>query len=150
MYLLDYEPSNSPAESETVSSPTDNLSDTLSISTEPNHYGQLFGASAVSAFGGPHSPQQPPSFLTVHALPSRECYPDSNRRSNPQRRRSDRTVTTTTATVEPSPLATKEPNLLVHSRMYAAGQRLGVDGLKALALDKFKIQLTRHWCVQYS
>ena len=30
-------------------------------------------------------------------------------------------------------------------RMYTAGHKYGIDGLKALALDKYKIQLTRHW-----
>jgi hypothetical protein len=29
--------------------------------------------------------------------------------------------------------------------MYAAAERYQIAGLKALALDKFKIQLTRHW-----
>lgn len=46
---------------------------------------------------------------------------------------------------DPSPLATNTPNLALHSKMYAAGDQYGVPGLKALALDKFKIQLTRHW-----
>lgn len=46
---------------------------------------------------------------------------------------------------DPSPLASKEPHLVLHARMYAAASTYGIGGLKALALDKFKIQLTRHW-----
>jgi hypothetical protein len=46
---------------------------------------------------------------------------------------------------EPSPLATTEPHLVLHARMYAAASRYEIAGLKALALDKFKIQLTLHW-----
>ena len=50
-----------------------------------------------------------------------------------------------TSPPEPSPLATQEPHLVLHARMYAAAEQYGVGGLKALCLDKFKIQLTRHW-----
>jgi hypothetical protein len=46
---------------------------------------------------------------------------------------------------EASPLAGRVPHLLLHAKMYAAAQRYQIGGLKALALDKFKIQLTRHW-----
>lgn len=46
---------------------------------------------------------------------------------------------------EPSPLASPQPHLVLHARMYAAADKYGIGGLKALSLDKFKIQLTRHW-----
>jgi hypothetical protein len=46
---------------------------------------------------------------------------------------------------EASPLADRVPHLLLHAKMYAAAERYQIGGLKALALDKFKIQLTRHW-----
>ena len=49
---------------------------------------------------------------------------------------------------EPSPLATDEPHLTLHANLYAAAQTYDIDGLKALSLDKFKIQVTRHWYVR--
>ena len=46
---------------------------------------------------------------------------------------------------EPSPLATDAPYLVLHAKVFSAAVRYGMPGLRALALDKFKIQLTRHW-----
>ncbi|KJY01922.1 hypothetical protein TI39_contig272g00011 [Zymoseptoria brevis] len=46
---------------------------------------------------------------------------------------------------QPSPHATVEPHLLVHTKLYAAATKYGIDGLKALAMKKLNIQLTRHF-----
>lgn len=122
------------------------------LSRDPAQYGDIYGASAVSAFGGAH-PQSPyaPSLylnrsrtesqLTVHALPL-EYHGNFGNRQKGGRKGSGGSNGP-----EVSPLATAEPNLVLHARMYAAGRKFGVEGLKALALDKFKMQLTRHWCV---
>jgi hypothetical protein len=121
-------------------------------------YGQVYGTSAVSAFGGPAHPQSPystvfarreraDSSLTVHAMPGNEFSPFGTR-PDMRRQRSNRSLSG--GPPDPSPLATKEPHLTLHAKMYAAGDRYGVSGLKALALDKFKIQMTRHWYVRFS
>ena len=89
------------------------------------------------------------STLTVHALPGGDFHgtfgsarpPPENQR----RRKSNRGMNG--ASPEVSPLATSSPCLALHARMYTAGYKYGIEGLKALALDKFKIQLTRHWFV---
>lgn len=125
----------------------------MSVRTDPAAYGNVYGAAAVSAFGGPahghlHSPfstvfrNRAESTLTVHALPTGDFSGAFGDPSQPRRRKSSRSMK---YPPDPSPLATNEPHLLLHARMYAAGHRYGVGGLKALALDKFKIQLTRHW-----
>jgi hypothetical protein len=143
MYLLDYEPrgSNSEGPSEDSSSSHGEFSDTMSIRTEAGNYGQVYGTSAVSAFGGPMSPghlyrNRTQSTLTVHALPTTEFHGTFGRTANRGRKASRQ---------EPSPLATAAPCLSLHAKMYTAGHTYGIDGLKNLALDKFKIQLTRHW-----
>lgn len=157
LYLLDYVPPP-PSPSDDSSRSQDHDSDSLSTRTDPIHFGHVYGTSAISAFGGPRdsmSAQSPfnPAFgthnrnesqLTVHALPGVGDFtalrPDFN-----NRRASGRSQTSVVAPPEPSPLATKEPNLVMHARVYAAGERYGIQGLKNLALDKFKIQVTRHW-----
>lgn len=129
----------------------------MSIRTEAGQYGHVYGTSAVSAFGGPaHSPShfsnvfrpRNDSTLTVHTSAPPTDY--SNFGTGPstiqplRRRKTSRGGMVTNAP-EPSPLASKEPHLVLHARMYAAASTYGIGGLKALALDKFKIQLTRHW-----
>ena len=148
--MLDYEPVNLPIAEDGVSSHGDS-SDTMSMRTEPGHYGNVYGTSAISAFGGPQSPfsavyrNRAESQLTVHALPSGDYHGSFGSRPDGRRRKSSRGVVPSVP--EPSPLATAEPHLTLHARMYTASQKYGIDGLKALALDKFKIQLTRHWYV---
>lgn len=145
-YLLDYEPLIPGADTSTHG----DRSDTMSIRTEAGQYGNVYGTSAVSAFGGPiHSPLSFPtvstwreradSSLTSHAMPGN----DFTHFGRPARRKTSKSMMA--AAPDPSPLATSEPNLALHAKMYAAGDRYGICGLKALALDKFKIQLTRHW-----
>lgn len=152
-YLLDFVPSTSRTPSQSQFSDDESRADSSdSISTlsrDPAQYGNIYGTSAVSAFGGPH-PQSPyppalylnrsrtESHLTVHAMPL-EYHGNFGHRERGTRRSSGGDGP------EVSPLATSEPNLVLHARMYAAARKFGVDGLKALALDKFKIQLTRHW-----
>jgi hypothetical protein len=147
----------------------------MSIRTEAGQYGHVYGSSAVAAFGGPHtlsanqhSPfstaafvrSRPDSSLTAHALPDRSSgnsnapdfvtfaqhgavsiAPSSN---GPRRRKTTRDMLVAKGP-EASPLAGRVPHLLLHAKMYAAAERYQIAGLKALALDKFKIQLTRHW-----
>lgn len=155
LYLLDYLPvALSRANSQASQ---DHSSDGSSIRTEPLAFGNVYGTSAVSAFGGPqhHGPvdlQSPfsavfsnardrsESQLTVHAIPQHDLSayagsPITRRKRTPTRVRPP----------EPSPLATPEPHLVLHARMYAIAVKYGIAGLAALALDKFKIQLTRHW-----
>lgn len=145
LYILDYEPLVLTPTEEFASH--DGSSDTMSTRTD---YGHMYGTPAISAFGGPQSPfgqvyrSRTESQLTVHALPSGDFH-GSFGRLEPRRRKPSRGMVT--AAPEPSPLATKEPNLRLHAKVYAAAHKFGIDGLKALSLDKFKIQLTRHWCV---
>lgn len=124
----------------------------MSVQTEAGQYGQVYGTSAVSAFGGPAHPQSPysavfarreraDSSLTVHAMPGNDFSPFG--RQSQAKQKAGRS--TRTSGPDPSTLATSEPNLTLHAKMYAAGHRYGIGGLKTLALDKFKIQLTRHW-----
>ncbi|KAF2163363.1 hypothetical protein M409DRAFT_68620 [Zasmidium cellare ATCC 36951] len=164
LYLLDYDPIVT-LPSTTHSHPEDNhsrdSSDTMSIRTEAGTYGHVYGTSAVSAFGGPVHPHQHSPFstvfrprqdssLTVHAMPTSGPADYSNFGTGPstiqplRRRKTSRGGMVTNAP-EPSPLATKDPHLVLHARMYAAASTYSIGGLKALALDKFKIQLTRHW-----
>lgn len=166
-YLLDYEPLVTPRDhgfedqesTETGLHGSSDVSDTMSIQTAPLQYGHVYGTSAVSAFGGPASahPMTSPyssnfgaggrnrdrieSTLTIHAIPN--DFSPFGRPSPGKRRGESRSLMPTPP--DPSPLATNAPNLVLHSKMYAAGDQYGVPGLKALALDKFKIQLTRHW-----
>lgn len=174
-YLLDYDPivtqTQNPTSRNSSLTPEDahsreSSSDTLSIRTQAGEYGHVYGTSAVSAFGGPahghhhhlHSPfhrTRTDSSLTVHALPTSAPATDySNFGTGPQitpqplRRRKPAGGTgmsMVTAAPDPSPLATKKPHLVLHARMYTAADTYGIGGLKALSLDKFKIQLTRHW-----
>ena len=150
LYLLDYEPLVS-VQSESSSSHGDG-SDTMSMRTDAGQYGHVFGTSAISAFGGPQSPFLVPfrtrteSSLTVHALPTND-YHGSFGRPDARRVKSNHSIGA--ASPAPSPLATVEPNLTLHAKMYAAAHTYGIDGLKGLALDKFKIQLTRHWSVSF-
>lgn len=89
--------------------------------------GQFFGSSAF---------EQP-------ASPFGGFMPPDGRRS--ARRMADRR--NPSAAPEPSPLATATPHLVLHAKMYSIADKYGISGLKSLALDKFKIQLTKHWCV---
>lgn len=151
LYLLNYDPPEAtPAED--ASSHADSggsSSGRMSVRSEAGQYGHMYGTSAVSAFGGPQSPfsgvyrNRTESSLTVHALPGAADFHNAYGRPNNNRRVSNRSAVTTVP--EPSPLATNTPCLTLHARMYTAGHKYGIDGLKALALDKFKIQLTRHW-----
>lgn len=157
LYLLDYDPVSSQS-SETNSLHTTDGSDTMSVRTEPVNYGHVYGTSAVSAFGGPAATGHPHSFstvfrsrtdssLTIHALPSAASdFVDFAHPQGPLRRqqRGGRSPRLTPAP-DPSPLATRQANLVLHASMYGAAHKYGIDGLKALSLDKFKIQLTRHW-----
>lgn len=167
-YLLDYEPLVPPPKDHDFDDPESSLtgrnsscdsSDTMSIRTAPVQYGHVYGTSAVSAFGGPASahPMTSPyaanfgaggrnrdrtdSTLTIHAIPN--DFSPFGRLPPGKRKNGNRSLMP--APPDPSPLATNTPNLALHSKMYAAGDQYGVPGLKALALDKFKIQLTRHW-----
>ncbi|KAK4624351.1 hypothetical protein CLAFUW4_05488 [Fulvia fulva] len=151
LYLLDYDPVVPWPGAEPSSH--GNSSDSMSVSTEAGQYGHVFGTSAISAFGGPA--QESPfsgsfrprndSSLTIHALPSggTDFHHNYANQSPPRRRKTTRGMVMSAP--DPSPLATKEPHLILHARMYAAGHQYGIDGLKALSLDKFKIQSTRHW-----
>ena len=144
LYLLDYEPL-AVSTTEDVSSHGDS-SDAMSIRTDAGQYGHMYGTPAVSAFGGPQSPfsqmfrNRTESSLTVHALPTSDFHGTFGRTTNRGRKASRGN-----GAPEPSPLATSAPCLALHARMYTAGHKYGIDGLKALSLDKFKIQLTRHW-----
>lgn len=146
LYLLDYTPLTSTPPEETPSSHSGDTSDTMSIRTEPGQYGQVYGTSAISAFGGPQSPfgqifrHRTESSLTVHALPTTSDFHGTFGRTSNRGRAGKGS-----ARWEVSPLATATPGLKLHARMYAAGFKYGIEGLKGLALDKFKIQLTRHW-----
>ncbi|KAK5170572.1 uncharacterized protein LTR77_005160 [Saxophila tyrrhenica] len=143
LYLLDYSADTFPTP-EDASSHADSSSgsDTMSIRTEAAQYGTVYGTSAISAFGGPQSPftqmfrDRTESSLTVHALPTTDFHGTFGRTAN-RGRKGSRT--------DPSPLATMAPCLALHARMYTAGFKYGIEGLKGLALDKFKIQCTRHW-----
>ena len=145
MYLLDYEPPEITPTDDSSSTHGDS-SDSVSVRTEGG-YGQVYGTSAISAFGGPQSPfssvfrHRTESHLTVHAMPSGDF--NNFARMDPRRRQTSRGMLSSPP--DPSPLASNEPHLTLHARMYAAGRKYGIEGLKSLALDKFKIQLTRHW-----
>jgi hypothetical protein len=146
----------------------------MSVRTEAGHYGHVYGSSAVAAFGGPHnlssnqhSPfstaaflrPRPDSALTSHAMPGTgggssgapdfatfaQHGPVSIAPSHGPRRHKTTRGLLIAKGPEASPLAGKVPHLLLHAKMYAAAERYKIGGLKALALDKFKIQLTRHW-----
>ncbi|GIZ44816.1 hypothetical protein CKM354_000800300 [Cercospora kikuchii] len=147
-YLLDYDPIIRLPDPTTPASR--HSSDATSVRTDAGNYGHVYGTSAISAFGGPASPFSPPfrartdSALTMHAMPLGATeYTAYN--TNQPRRRQQANRSMVTNPPEPSPLATQEPHLVLHARMYAAAEQYGVGGLKALCLDKFKIQLTRHW-----
>ncbi|KAK4902356.1 hypothetical protein LTR27_001260 [Elasticomyces elasticus] len=140
-YLLDYSSSESRSTFE---------EDTASIMTEPIQYGCVYGTPAVRAFGGPECLQSSSSAMLAYrggtgsllAAPSVfspfAWEPSSGRRATSG-------ATPAVSSPKPSNLATSEPDLTLHTRMYAAGYKYDVSGLKALALGKFKIQLTRHW-----
>nr|POF07138.1 hypothetical protein CFP56_31762 [Quercus suber] len=128
-YLLDYVPSSILLD-EDASRP--DSSDTSSLRTDAGTYGQVYGTSAISAFGGPTSQPQPDSFgvtrsytttsLTSHAAPSADFshFVVSTHRYGPRRGASPNRPP------EPSPLATREPFLVLHANMYTAAERLGV------------------------
>lgn len=156
-YLLDYLPLDQKALPDSPGSHGD--SDTLSVRTDALNFGHVYGTSAVSAFGGPqihrsqtdlqpysnfhrHSRDRSDSSLTVHALPGH----DMSSFGGPARRPRQSTSRGPKAP-EVSPLAGQEPHLSLHARVYAVADKYHVAGLKALALDKLKIQLTRHWYV---
>lgn len=159
-YLLDYDPIIRTS-SEDITPPTDisrSSSDALSFRTDAGTYGHVYGSSAISAFGGPESifsssnaasapfRARTDSALTMHAIPGGPPTDFHTFSNNPQpRRRKTMSRGMVMSAPEPSPLATKEAHLILHARMYAAAEKYGIGGLKALALDKFKIQLTRHW-----
>lgn len=152
LYLLDYDPpeGNLLEDASCHADSNESSSGRMSVRSDANGYGHVYGTSAVSAFGGPQSPfsgvfrNRTESSLTVHALPGAGDFHNAYGRSNSYRRGTSNR-STMTAVPEPSPLATATPCLTLHARMYTAGFKYGIDGLKALAHDKFKIQLTRHW-----
>ncbi|KAK5697625.1 hypothetical protein LTR17_023940 [Elasticomyces elasticus] len=140
-YLLDYSSSESRSAFE---------EDTASVLTEPIQYGCVYGTPAVRAFGGPEYLQSSSSAMLAYrggtgsllAAPS-VFSPFTSEPSSG--RRAANGATPAVSSPKPSNLATSEPDLTLHTRMYAAGYKYDVSGLKALALSKFKIQLTRHW-----
>lgn len=150
-YLLDYLPvSAAPGNSRARCESQD--SDSMSVGSDPRLYGNVYGSSAISAFGGPLDQQSQfltpfrprnDSNLTVHALPTTSDNYASFGSKQPRRRKTTGNMVLNAP--EPSPLATQEPHLVLHARMYAAAHRYSIGGLEALSLDKFKIQLTRHW-----
>lgn len=150
-YLLDYLPvSTTPEDSRAHCESQD--SDSMSVRSDPRLYGNVYGTSAISAFGGPLDQQshflssfrpRNDSTLTVHALPSTSEHYASF--GNKQSRRGKNAENVAINAPGPPPLATEEPHLVLHARMYAAAHRYNIRGLQALSLDKFKIQLTRHW-----
>lgn len=153
MYLLDYFPPTRSSSSRRTSqdSISDTVtrtgskghdSDTMSIRTDAVAFGH-----AVTAFGGPREdPLITPIPDSPFTLPFRRTLPDATDFSSAMHR-SQHPLTRAHSTPAPeiSPLATPEAHLSFHARAYAAGERYGIAGLKALALDKYKIQLTRHW-----
>lgn len=160
LYLLDYVPlALSRGDS---SASHGHSSDGSSTRTEPLAFGNVYGTSAISAFGGPQhhgsvdlqSPfsavfpnsarDRAESTLTIHAIPRHDLSAYAGGAAPDRRKRTPTRV----RPPEPSPLATREPNLTLHARMYAIAVKYGIAGLVALALDKFKIQLTRHWYVR--
>ncbi|KAK3626205.1 hypothetical protein LTR56_019993 [Elasticomyces elasticus] len=140
-YLLDYSSSESRSTFE---------EDTASVMTEPIQYECVYGTPAVRAFGGPEYTQSSSSAMLAYrggtgsllAAPS-VFSPFASEPSSGRRATSG--ATPAVSSPKPSNLATSEPDLTLHTRMYAAGYKYDVSGLKALALGKFKIQLTRHW-----
>ncbi|SMR50238.1 unnamed protein product [Zymoseptoria tritici ST99CH_3D1] len=129
---------------------------TSSVRLDAIDYGQLYGMSATCAFGGPDSyPQSgvmrasghlspPNTAMAAQALPliTINCHtiPQAGTWSLSS---SDRNATF--GVPPPSPHATVEPHLLVHTKVYAAATKYGIGGLKALAMKKLNIQLTRHF-----
>ncbi|KAF2232147.1 hypothetical protein EV356DRAFT_257268 [Viridothelium virens] len=46
--------------------------------------------------------------------------------------------------------ATKEPNLVLHAKVYAIADKYDIPGLKALARRKFEVQVAQHWdCAEF-
>ncbi|KAK4936905.1 hypothetical protein LTR28_010014, partial [Elasticomyces elasticus] len=133
LYTLDYSP-------KTHSDSTQDEGDTMSTQSSDNQWGQVGGTSAVSAFGGPpagfgqHSGFG--SAFTSHAMPQVVSFAKKPYRGKRPGQ---------AAAPGPSPLATAEPNLALHAKVYGMAEKYGINGLKALALDKFKIQATKHW-----
>lgn len=39
----------------------------------------------------------------------------------------------------------RDPNLIIHANVYALGEQYGVEGLKAVALQKFSKEVDVHW-----
>ncbi|SMQ49233.1 unnamed protein product [Zymoseptoria tritici ST99CH_3D7] len=129
---------------------------TSSVRLDAIDYGQLYGMSATCAFGGPDSyPQsgvmrasghlsRPNTAMAAQALPliTINCHTISQA-GNWTRSSSDRNATF--GVPQPSPHATVEPHLLMHTKVYAAATKYGIDGLKALAMKKLNTQLTRHF-----
>ncbi|KAM3416997.1 hypothetical protein BST61_g8580 [Cercospora zeina] len=166
-YLLDYDPVVRLPEATMTPVSSRHSSDATSIRTDAGNYGHVYGTSAISAFGGPASPFSPPfrartdSALTMHAMPlgateytaynsnlPRRRHHHHHHHHQQQQQQQQEQITRggmLTNAPEPSPLATPEPHLVLHARMYAAAKQYGISGLEALCLDKFKIQLTRHW-----
>ena len=164
-YLLDYEPlvPMPPPKDDGRSSHSGGSrsgdSDTMSVRTEAGTYGHVYGTSAVSAFGGPRDPGSPfsavfrhgrdrsDSSLTVHAMPAHDISSFGGVAGTRRRKSGTRDAMSgmRSSAPESSPLATPEPHLTLHARIYSAAHKYGIAGLSALALDKFKIQLTRHW-----
>lgn len=155
LYLLDYHPPPSSPTPPTVPS-KDHDSDSASTRTDPIQYGQVYGAAAISAFGGPRESLSGPlpyltpynhsrneSQLTVHAIPGVADFTALSHANHQRRTASARSIIGDPP--DPSPLASQEPHLVLHARVYAAANRYGLDGLKAVALNKFRTQLTRHW-----
>lgn len=152
LYLLDYNPTPQAQVAPSVSS-KDHDSDTASTKTDAIQYGQVYGAAAISAFGGLResmqglSPYLDPfhhrneSQLTLHAAPGMADFSVLQQ----QRERASLRSVRSAGPPEPSHFASPEPNLVLHARVYAAAGYYGLGGMKALALEKLRIQLTRHW-----
>jgi len=162
LYCLNYLPVLPSRSTSCASSYGHSSEEGSSTRTELLSLGNVYGTSAVSVFGGPpqqhgtmdlHSPfstvfssharDRSESSLTVHAIPQHHDL--SAFSGGPVMGRRQQNTPPRVRAPDPSPLATREPHLALHARVYAIAVKYGIAGLSALALDKFKIQLTRHW-----
>ena len=39
----------------------------------------------------------------------------------------------------------QSPNLIIHAKVYSLAEKFGIEGLKALALEKFNVESETHW-----
>jgi hypothetical protein len=155
LYLLDYGPTLSTT-NDCIVRTGSHSSVASSIRSNAASYGQIYGMSAVCAFGGPSIQPQlgPPTTsntlsrsntaMTAHALPlatlHRGVISHAAGRRSTSLSNSDEPVTAP----EPSPPADIEPHLILHMKVYAAAHKYGIKSLRSLALEKLTVQLERH------